>query len=184
MKNKRVGKRAKASKDENFDIVDLIKDDHKPLKELIKILKDPDEDFDERKMAFKEFAPLLTAHAKAEERVLYENMKENKDLREEAFEGEIEHNLAELMVEQSRRTRDEDVWTAKAKVLAELVEHHIEEEEDELLPKFKKSSEKEERSRLGEEYLYLKEKIESGGDDRDSQSQSERRSPYQQSTHR
>ena len=184
MKRKGSNRTNKSSNEDHYDIIDLIKEDHKPLKKLIKIMKDTDQDFDERKSAFKEFAPLLTVHAKAEERVLYECLKDDEDLREKGFEGEIEHNLAELMVEQSRRTRDEDVWTAKAKILAELVEHHIEEEEDDILPSYKKSSEKEERERLGEAYLYLKERIASSGDDRFGQNQSSRRSQYQQSTHR
>ena len=42
------------------------------------------------------------------------------------------------------------------KVLAELVEHHIEEEESDLLPDFKKRSEKEERIALGAEFLEAK----------------------------
>jgi hypothetical protein len=42
---------------------------------------------------------------------------------------------------------------AKVKVLAELVEHHIEEEEEKNLPKFKRASSAQERDDLGRKYL-------------------------------
>lgn len=141
------------------DIVKLILEDHKPLKKLIKILKDSDKDLSTREKAFDEFASLLTIHAKSEEEIVYVHMKGEDELREEGFEGDVEHGLADQMVEEAKRTEDEDLWSARVKVLAELVEHHIEEEEDELLPDFKKHTELEERSEMGEQYLALKEKV-------------------------
>lgn len=140
----------------NSDIVDLILEDHKPLKELIKVMKDSDVSGEERWNAFQEFAPTLVAHAKPEEEVLYVDMKKNEELREEAFEGEVEHILADQLVEEIKRTTDEDLRSARIKVLAELVEHHIEEEEEELLPDFKKETELKERAELGNRFLALK----------------------------
>lgn len=138
------------------DIVNLILEDHKPLKQLIKVMKDTDKDLEVRADAFAEFAPLLISHAKPEEQVLYTFMKSDEELREEGFEGDVEHQLADQMVEEIMRTEDQDLWSARVKVLAELVEHHIEEEEEELLPDFKKNSEVKERSKMGEMFLRLK----------------------------
>lgn len=140
----------------NEDIIGLILEDHKPLKKLIKILKSETATFSSRKAAFIQFAPLLLGHAKPEESVLYTKMKEDKDLRQEGCEGEVEHALADQMVKEVQAASDEDVWSAKAKVLAELVEHHIEEEEDEILPDFKKYSKLDERLELGQAYLEAK----------------------------
>lgn len=148
---------------EQGDIITLILKDHAPLKKLIKIMKNSDKDLSERQDAFEQFCPLLVAHAKSEEQVLYAHLKEQDDLREEALEGDVEHGLADQMVEEAMRTDDEDLWSARVKVLAELVEHHIEEEEEELLPDFRKNSEREERVELGEEYLAAKENINGNG---------------------
>lgn len=148
--------RRSVRKKESTDIVDVILEDHKPLKKLIKIMKDSDKEFSERKDAFLEFYPLLIAHAKPEEQVLYHFMKGDEDLREEGFEGDVEHVLAEQLVEECKRTDDEDLAGAQIKVLAELVEHHIEEEEEEMLPSFKRNSKAEERALLGDEFLELK----------------------------
>ncbi len=147
------------------DIVNLILEDHKPLKELIKIMKDSDIPAQERFDAFNEFSPTLIAHAKPEEEILYTFMKTDEDLREEAFEGDVEHALADQLMEEIKRTTDEDLKSARIKVLAELVEHHIEEEEEELLPDFKKNSDTKQRSILGNDFLELKLKYLAAGDD-------------------
>ncbi len=142
----------------NMDIVDLIIEDHKPLKELIEVLKS-DAELEEKFFAFEEFAPLLVMHSKPEEQTVYVDMKLDDATREEGFEGDVEHQLADQLVEEIRRTKDEDLWMARVKVLAELVEHHIEEEEDELLPKYKQNSSKEERLAVTQEFIALKQEL-------------------------
>ena len=158
--------KAKSSSiDSDNDIVGLILTDHKALREMIETLKDEDEELEKKAEVFEQFAPTLIAHAKPEEKTLYLAMKEIDDLRSEGFEGEVEHTLADQLVEEIKRTRDEDEWMAKVKVLAELVEHHIEEEEEELLPNYKKESSKEDRFELGIQFLDAKAEIESEGSD-------------------
>lgn len=147
------------------DIVELILEDHKPLKEYIKVMKDSDKSAKERFEAFQEFAPTLIAHAKPEEDVLYVRMKNSPELREMGFEGDVEHQLADQLVEEIKRTTDEDLRSARIKVLAELVEHHIEEEEEELLPEFKSEVELPERNKLGNKFMALKADYLAAGDD-------------------
>ncbi len=156
-----------AQVDQAFDIIDLILEDHKPLKRLIKIMKDTDQDMRERMAAFGEFAPLLVTHAKPEEQTLYVKMKasQEEDVRVEGLEGDVEHMLADQLLEEIKRIEDKDQWTATVKVLAELVEHHIEEEESELLPDYKKDSEPAERLELGRKFLKLKSELEGQGSD-------------------
>lgn len=138
------------------DIVELILQDHKPLKELIKILKNAKGDASEKFVAFEKFAPLLLSHAKPEEESLYVFLKDDKELVIEGMEGDTEHALASQLVDEIYDTSDENLWSAKVKVLAELVEHHIKEEEGSMLPDFKKNSTQEERASLGAEYTKLK----------------------------
>ena len=159
-----ASKKTKNRADGDGDIIQLILKDHKPLKKLIKTLKDVDQSFSDRKEAFEQFAQLLTVHALSEEQVLYVDMKQEgqkKDLRQEGNEGDVEHSLAKEMIERTKDADDDkDLWTASAKVLAELVEHHIKEEEDDILPDFKKSSTPDERFNLGHEYLAKKAEFE------------------------
>ncbi len=160
-------------KEFNTDIVRLILEDHKPLKKLIKMMKNLDRNIDERRLAFEEFSQLLVAHAKPEEQTLYVALKAKKPLaasnglslfgskiypplREEGYEGEIEHNLADQLLKNAKSAKDKDLWSARVKVLAELVEHHIKEEESKIIPDFKKQVAIEQRQQIGKEYLQKK----------------------------
>lgn len=143
------------------DIIQLILKDHIPLKKLIEILKDPEEKISIKKPAFEKFAPSLLSHSKPEEESLYVHLKEESaELRAEGFEGTIEHTLAEQIIDEIGQTHDQDEWMAKVKVLAELVEHHIEEEEGEMFKKLKKEFNLDRRVEIGEEYRRLRNKFE------------------------
>lgn len=172
MKNKRPVNESEMA----GDIIDLILDDHKDLKRLIKVLKNDDADLGDRYAAFEEFAPLLILHAKPEEQTLYTEMKNDKELRAEGMEGDIEHNIADRLLNEVKGTTDEDMWSAKVKVLAELVEHHIKEEESTLLPDYKKRSDIQVRRQLGEKFLVLKSSI--GMDDSMFAAQTQSESQY------
>lgn len=151
----------RSSAERKSDIVQLILQDHKPLKKLIKTLKNSDLEMSKRQAAFEEFAPVLIAHAKSEETVLYTFMKNRTELRDGGFEGDVEHGLAEQMIDEAKSTDDQDLWSARIKVLAELVEHHLEEEERTTLPQVRRNAEPSERSAMGEKYRRLKARLES-----------------------
>ncbi len=143
---------------DQHDITELMFRDHKALKKLIKTMKSEDADLSEIRDAFEQFAPLLEAHAKPEEQSLYTEMKgdDDEDLRPAGFEGETEHSIADQLTQQVKATTDEDEFCARVKVLAELVEHHIEEEEKEMIPDIRKKIDLEMRVRIGQEYLRLR----------------------------
>ncbi len=166
MKKQSTRRATKTSSKE--DIIQLILADHKPLKKLIKIMKDVDnKSLNERRTAFSEFAPLLMAHANPEEFALYAELKTNsEDMRLEGTEGELEHGLADQLIEETKSTQDATLWSARAKILAEMVEHHIEEEEGEMLPEFKKKSVLEVRIELGKKYLERQKQLQEAPDHR------------------
>jgi hemerythrin superfamily protein len=141
------------------DIIELILRDHKPLKRLIQTLKDGDIKRDRKAELFEEFVPLLVAHAKAEEKSLYMQLKETEDLRMDGYEGEVEHGIAEQLVHKINATPDDDKWNAKVKVLAELVEHHIEFEENEMLKEVEQFIDLPTRQAVGDTYTELKAEI-------------------------
>lgn len=143
------------------DIIELILKDHKPLKKLIKVLKSEKAEKPEKEEAFNEFAPLLLWHAEPEEKVLYVHMKDDsEDLRVEGYEGDTEHALASQMIDEVKASENDDQWMARVKVLAELVEHHIEEEEEDMFPDIRKAFDLEARVQMGDDYLQLREEFE------------------------
>ncbi len=163
-KNKK-SKRSRSMRAAEEDVIQMILKDHKPLWDLVAIMKDDRKPFEQRRKAFEEFAPLLIAHAKPEEKALYAFMKRDIDLREEGFTAEVEHQLADQLIEEAKRTSDEEQMGARIKVLAEIVEHHLEEEEGEILPDVKRQTNAKERAMLAEKYTLLRREIQAEGSD-------------------
>lgn len=151
--SRRLVNRLKGSETQEIDIIDAIKEDHKPLKEFITIFKDEKKTFAEKKRAFERFAPILEAHAKPEEQALYADMRTISEMKVDSHEGDIEHEVVDTLVAQLKRTTSRDIFLAKVKVVAELLDHHIREEENDMLPDYKSNTTSEERYKAGAKYL-------------------------------
>ena len=153
------------------DIISLIMIDHEPLKKLIMTLKDSKVEITKKRPAYREFKRALTVHARAEEESLYVHMKEEdegEDLRVESFEGDAEHAIADNLIKEIDYIgTNDDKWMAKVKVLAELVEHHIKEEEKEFFKRIRKEFTTDERAEIGKEYINLFSRFSEDADDED-----------------
>lgn len=143
-------------KTQSTDIIDIILEDHIPLKVLIKLMKDSKLKFKDKKDAFEEFAQTLMTHTKPEEETLYVAMKKKEGFHEKGYKGEVEHSLADQLIGEIKATEDKELCAARIKILAEFVENHIKEEEEKMLPDFKKNSGIQERKVLGDHFLKLK----------------------------
>jgi hemerythrin superfamily protein len=115
------------------DIYERLKKDHDEVKGMFEQLTAGTGD---QAKVFKKLQGELTSHARAEEKVLYQPLSENKDARDAALEGYEEHHAADLFIEElSASEPDEDQWKAKITVLQELVLHHVVDEEGEVFQK-------------------------------------------------
>jgi len=71
----------------------------------------------------------VTAHSKAEDKVLYQRLLDSETTVEVGYEGEIEHDIvANLLLKMKKCDRGAQ-WNAYFKVLKETLEQHIDEEE-------------------------------------------------------
>jgi hemerythrin superfamily protein len=95
-----------------------------------------------------ELANSLAAHMAIEQDIFYPAIKEaDADLINEAFE---EHAVAELALKRLLATDPEaEEFQARVTTLKELIEHHVEEEEEELFPKVEKAFEEDSLEELG-----------------------------------
>ena len=85
-----------------------------------------------------------------EEEVFYPPLRENKKTHDIVLEGYQEHHVADLIMDELLDMPvDAEMWQAKAKVLKENIEHHIEEEEDEMFKKARKVLSDEQLEELG-----------------------------------
>ena len=119
-----------------MDAVKLIKDDHKKVKDLFRQFEKARTA--DRKMAIaQEVFQELDVHAEIEEEIFYPAAKakadrEGKELVAEAVE---EHHVVKMLISELKAMPQvNEQFEAKFTVLIENVEHHIEEEEQEMLP--------------------------------------------------
>lgn len=144
-----------------FNIVDVLLMDHKYLKEGIKILKNDDADKKTKLKAAKSFLDALYKHSEAEKKAVYAPLVKVKDLKKDILEGQIEHGITDAKVKMlsnkltGLRTLSDEL-EAELKVLAELVEHHVKEEEDELFPKMKKDLDKTILNEMGFQFMKIR----------------------------
>lgn len=142
------------------DIVDALKQDHKALRDHLAVLKDTSKDLGERKRAYASFAVLLKSHSSAEEKVVYARTLHvpRTDLPVKTAEGYVEHQLANDLMAQMSRAKDALTWSAHANVLAEIVEHHLKEEERDVLGAVRRNVPSEVRDEMLVEFLALRKK--------------------------
>ena len=133
-----------------MDAFKLLKADHRKVEELFEQLESGRGQAKLR--VFQQIKTELELHTHIEEKLFYpalEKPRETHDLTLEAYE---EHDVVKkLLRELSRARTANDEWQAKAKVLQENVEHHVEEEENELFKKARAVLSEEEIAELGEQ---------------------------------
>ncbi len=119
-----------------MNAMDLLKEDHDRVKELFDEFRDlAPEDRRGKRRLFGRIAAALEVHAEIEERIFYPALlsirtEDAEGITLEAFE---EHKIARTLIGQIESLPKGDPRKdAKMKVLMESVEHHIEEEEDEM----------------------------------------------------
>ena len=119
-----------------MNATDLLKEDHDRLKEMFDEFRGLDGgDRREKQRLFRRIASALEVHAEIEERFFYPAVRgtRREDAVEITFEAFEEHKIAKTLIGQIESLPKGDPRKdAKMKVLMESVEHHIEEEEEEM----------------------------------------------------
>ncbi len=140
------------------DVVDAIKEDHNGLRNFLEVLKDTDANMTERRRAYDGFSALLKSHSDAEEKIVYKNSMKlsGRELHIKVSEGYVEHKIANDLMKKLDKIEDAMEWSAHANVLAEIVEHHLDEEEEELLPLVRKASNADLDQEMLEQFLNLR----------------------------
>ncbi len=115
------------------DVRTLLRADHDEALQLARDMVES-ESGDERRALFRQLKPALLAHARAEEREVYDallRVADSGEFRDMAHEGHVEHAVLDDLLERLSRSRksESDEWKAHARVLLEFLERHIEEEQ-------------------------------------------------------
>lgn len=139
-------------------VIDLLKEDHRKVKELFEQFKDAETS--SRQSIADEALQDLEIHTKIEDSIVYPAIRDAIEEQEAVDEAREEHHVVGLLIKELRKMKaTEDGYHAKFTVLSELVEHHIEEEENEMLPEAEDNLDIED---LGKQAMEMKRRLSSG----------------------
>ncbi len=145
------------------DAISLLIKDHKDVKAMFEQYEGlSDRSKSSKKKLADQICHALTLHTQVEEEIFYPAVRKaikDEDMMDEAL---VEHASAkELIAQIMEMDAGEDLFDAKVKVLSEQIEHHVQEEEDEMFPKVRKTNL--DLRALGEEMAARKEQEETAG---------------------
>jgi hypothetical protein len=112
----------------------MLMDDHDKMKKLLNELESTTErGIKTRAELFSTIKGELTIHEIIEEEIFYPELRAHPKAKDIVLEGYQEHHVVDLIMKELEECPvDDESWGAKAKVMKENVEHHMEEEEGEM----------------------------------------------------
>jgi hemerythrin-like domain-containing protein len=134
-----------------MDAISMLKADHDKVKKLLDELETTTErGVKTRAELFATIKGELTIHEVIEEEIFYPALKSHPKAEDIVLEGYEEHHVVDLlMAELEDLDVADETWGAKAKVMKENIEHHIEEEEGEMFPQARQVFDRRELEDLG-----------------------------------
>lgn len=142
--------------------VEMLKSDHRKVKEMFREYAElGDRAHVSKQRLAEEIFRELEIHSKLEEEIFYPAAEAaaDEEVGEVVAEGLEEHHVVDMLMQEIRAlTPEDEAFDAKMKVLCENVEHHIEEEEGEMLPQAQRAL-GEEVERLGMEMKQRKQQL-------------------------
>jgi hypothetical protein len=124
------------------DAIKLLTADHAKVKKMFKEFEKLSKKNDEEGKAdlAAQICEELTIHAQLEEEIFYPAAREAIEDDEMMNEAVVEHNSAKDLISQIQSMGASDpMFDATVKVLGEYVNHHVEEEQNEIFPKVEKA---------------------------------------------
>lgn len=131
-----------------MNAIDLLEKQHRLVEKLFKRFEDAGDG--EKPEIFEEIASNLVAHDAIEREIFYPACERALDDKDTINESLVEHGLVEFCVFRADQNRKRSEFEQYVTVLKEVVQHHVDEEEDELLPKVKRAMQRDALDALGE----------------------------------
>lgn len=141
------------------DAIKLLTDDHNKVKKMFKEFEKLHKKNEEGKEEIaQQICMELTIHAQLEEEIFYPAAREAIDDDDLMNEAAVEHQAAKDLIEKIQSMNSSDpMYDAMVSVLGEYVNHHIEEEQNEIFPKVEKA--KVDLEEIGAEIAARKEEL-------------------------
>lgn len=160
---RKVGKLFSTASDSGeADILDKLRQEHDEVEDLLKNLVDS-QNGTERKSLLRRIKAALVPHVRAEEKIVYNSViaLKGKHHVQAGEEGYLEHGLADKLLATLGKitSATSPEFSAAAKVLKELVHHHVQEEERNIWPDVRDNFSYEERLEMERRFEAAKKKV-------------------------
>lgn len=117
---------------------ELLKSQHEEVKDLFERIESTKSQ-EEKNRLFEELATNLVAHDAIEREIFYPACEKKMGMTKLLGEALVEHGVVEFSLHLADSARGGSDFEHKMKVLSEMVDHHVTEEEEELFPKVDKA---------------------------------------------
>jgi hemerythrin-like domain-containing protein len=132
-----------------MDAIELLKADHEKVAELFEQVEQA-EGTKEQWILFGKIKQELEVHTHIEETVFYPKLQQYGELEDMVAEAFEEHKQVKTLIREIEGlVEDSDKLAAKLKVMGDNVEHHVEEEENDMFPEVRNVMSEEELEELG-----------------------------------
>ena len=134
-----------------MNAITMLEADHAKVKKLLTELESTTErGVKTREELFATIKGELTIHEVIEEEIFYPALKSHPKAKDIVLEGYEEHHVVDLLMSELESLDvSDETWGAKAIVMKENIEHHIEEEEGEMFKQARAVFDRQELEDLG-----------------------------------
>ena len=138
-----------------MDAIELLKKDHDEVRALFEQFRQAGEaeDSDRMRELQEQIFEELEKHTRIEEDIFYPAVRaaDEEELGDTVAEGVQEHHVVKVLMREIEDVSGDDTFQAKMKVLMENVEHHADEEEEEMFPDVRQQFDQARLEELGQE---------------------------------
>jgi hemerythrin superfamily protein len=121
------------------DAITVLKADHEKVSQLFEQF-DKARSADRKRELAAQICRTLTVHSRIEEEMFYPAAKQALNDTEMVPEALVEHEGVQQLIESIQRDEDDpEMFEARVKVMADMVKHHVQEEEQALFPAVRKT---------------------------------------------
>jgi hemerythrin-like domain-containing protein len=148
----------------SHEFLETLEKEHVEVQEILEKLKNTSgKAVKSKEDLFMKLKQELIPHMKGEEKHFYPLLLKKKEGKEIGLEAMEEHHVAEMILKElDSLSKSDETWNAKISVFAEIVKHHIEEEEEEVFEKAKDLLTDDELNKIMSSFTSEKEKVKQG----------------------
>ncbi len=149
------------TKEHHLGIIKLLLADHRLLRKLMAQVKSSRSTPAKQMKAFKELEKSVSSHVKAEENTFFTLIRNHPKFKDATMEGYEEHRVHENVIRGLKKVSDKDRRLEQMKIYCEFLEHHLDEEEENLFPRFKKYAALQTKRKISKNYVKVRKKTSS-----------------------